>query len=396
MRFILISLLLLVAGISRADDFRTWDDGALVWSDFSGKSVMKTTPTYFKGVLKVRTVEQDKADGVFGNNPDFSTYALAVMDCGVSYADSTYRTSQMLRYHQLQFDILEYYRRRLQAELCYGVAGIEADTRCNYYQKLYNERIADIARKTVNGSNDYKLQEEEYLIRKQLEEFYRPKVTSLNPGKFSYGWYVGTGMLVPTSDLSDCFKNSWLFNIGLTFGYRRFFIKGDISYGQPDLVDIRKPLMGQQMEWATNKYTNQLSGIVAIGYRVLDTKHFSITPNIGGGWTNYAWDVADYKKNPEWDEKNPETEYIIASDIRKNKIHDFNFMVSVDFDWHFHSVISDKQAFLSGRREQYVSSLRLSPYLMKQKYDKLEGSPSGLQVGFTITYTGIARAIGIK
>ena len=71
-------------------------------------------------------------------------------------------------------------------------------------------------------------------------------------------------------------------------------------------------------------------------------------------------------------------------------------MVSVDFDWHFHSVISDKQAFLSGRREQYVSSLRLSPYLMKQKYDKLEGSPSGLQVGFTITYTGIARAIGIK
>ena len=80
MRFILISLLLLVAGISRADDFRTWDDGALVWSDFSGKSVMKTTPTYFKGVLKVRTVEQDKADGVFGNNPEFSTYALAIMD----------------------------------------------------------------------------------------------------------------------------------------------------------------------------------------------------------------------------------------------------------------------------------------------------------------------------
>lgn len=394
----LIFLLILVPMLASATgNTRYWNEGPLSWSDFTGNPVMKTTPTYFKGRLMVKSEITQEEKSRFNIETSVSTYAFAEMDKSQSYADSAYRSDRMLRYHQLQFDLLELMRRRLQADLNTGMTGIEADKRVAYYQNLYDEYIADIAQRTVNGSNDNRLQEEEYFVRKQLDEFLLPAVPEVKPGKFSYGWYIGTGAFIPTGDIADAFGYSWLFNIGLTAGYDRLFLKADISYGQPRLDNIRNELFGRENEWAVNRYANQLSGVVAIGYRVLDTKHFAITINVGGGWTNYAWDVADYIHNPDPEEAmNPETEYVINSEIRRNTIHNFNYMAGLDFDWNFHTAVSDKPFFLSGRREQYTSSLRLSPYFMHQKYSKLTPGRRGFQVGIMLSYSGLARALGFK
>lgn len=404
MRRLLLIVSVLAAFAIQAANTRTWDEGALRWSDFAGEPVVVTTPTFFKGVLQVKTV-QEPADNLRPSAvARLTATARAVMLKDMSYAIDSCATPQMLRYHQLQFDLLELMRRRLQAELNAGVEGLEADTRLKHYQRLYDEKIADLARRTVNGSNDNRLQEEEYYVRKSLEEFYLPQVAELKYGNFSYGWFIGTGTLIPTGEIADIFKSSWLFNIGLTAGYKRFMLKADISYGQPDLVDVRReiyvnpnrPVDPSRREWAVNKYLNQLSGGISLGYRVVDTKKFSITPHVGGGWTNYAWDVADYVKNPDNPDNNPEIEYKIDSEIRRNKIHNFNVMAGIDFDWHFHSVVSDNPSFISGHREQYTSSLRLSPYIINQRYTSLVDKPSGIQIGITLTYTGIARSIGLK
>ena len=84
------------------------------------------------------------------------------------------------------------------------------------------------------------------------------------------------------------------------------------------------------------------------------------------------------------------------SEIRRNTIHNFNYMAGLDFDWNFHTAVSDKPFFLSGRREQYTSSLRLSPYFMHQKYSKLSPQRSGYQIGIMLSYSGLARALGFK
>jgi hypothetical protein len=165
----------------------------------------------------------------------FATSAVALMDCNASYADSAYRTDQMLRYHQLQFDMLEIVRRRLQADLNSGMTGIEADNRVAYYQRIYNEQTSDLARATVNGSNDQRLQQYEYMTRKQLEEQLLPSVPEVKPGDWQAGWFVGTGCLIPTGGISDLFNYAWLFNIGLSGGYKNLILKADISYGQPDI-----------------------------------------------------------------------------------------------------------------------------------------------------------------
>lgn len=403
MRYFFVTILLTIASTIFANQTRLWNDGPLTWEDFTGTPAIKTTPTYFKGVLQTKTIEQVSEGSKLNSETTFSTFALAVMEKSQSYADSIGRTPQMLRYHQLQFDLLELMRRRLQAELNNGVAGIEADNRVKYYQRLYDEKINELAKYTINGSNDYRLQEEEYYIRKNLDEFYLPKASNVSPGKFVYGGYIGTGAFIPMGGIEDFFQTAWLFNIGITTGYQHIILKADISYGQPSLTDRRKEILASPgttspgaKEWAANENANLLTGVVSLGYQIVDTKHFSITPHIGGGWTNYSWNVADYILNPDNPDGLPEKEYIINSDIRKNKIHNFNFMAGIDFDWHFHTVVADKISFLSGRREQFTSSLRLSPYAMRQKYNKLKGEPCGWQFGITLTYTGIARSLGLK
>ena len=383
-------LLVVVAGVQAAN-VRYWNEGPLRWSDFSGNPPMKTADSYFCGRLEIRTNVDERDKRLFNNETLYSTVALAVMDRSQSYADSTKCTDRQLRYYQMLFDKLEVLRRRLQADLNAGMTGIEADARVKYYQQIYDDQVREVAELTEQGANDERLQESEYFVRKQLDSFSLPKVPSVKPGKFNYGWFVGTGPLIPTGDIDEVFKSSWLFNIGLTFGYDRLKLKADISYGQPRFVNSRGTFMGVENRWATDLFASQLVGTVSLGFEVLHTKHFSITPHVGGGWNVYSWNYADFEKKIE----DGEEVWRIVSDFKKASQRDFNYMVGIDFDWHFHTVVSDRPFFLSGRREQYTSSLRLTPYFMRASYPGLVPERSGYQVGIMLNYVGLARALGI-
>ena len=80
-------------------------------------------------------------------------------------ADTMLCTRQRLRYHQLQFDLLELMRRRLQSDLNSGMTGIDADNRLKYYRNLYAEQLAAVDEETNCGKADEKLQEWEYFTR---------------------------------------------------------------------------------------------------------------------------------------------------------------------------------------------------------------------------------------
>lgn len=395
MNRLLVIILMILAVFPSQADTRRWDEGPLKWADFTGNPEIRTTPTRFKGVLKLETSVREDVKNPLNTEVSYTVRALALMDKDMSYMDSTVISPQLLRYHQLQFDLLEVMRRRLQADLNSGMEGIEADNRVAYYQRLYDEQIADIARLTVNGSNDSRLQDYEYMVRKQLEEYMRPAVSRVKPGPWHGGWFVGTGVLIPTGEISDYFADAWLFNIGLSGGYRRWVVKADISYGQPDIKRRDADLFGRQLAagrkyMTTDEYAKQLSGSVSLGFRVVDAKRFAVTPYVGGGWTNMSWNYAEFAYD------NAKDEYIIDSSINKDSFSNFNIMGGIDFDWRFHTSVSEKSHFLSNRREQYTSSLRLTPYVIYQKYTTLVPERTGLFVGINLTYSGFLRALRIE
>ena len=132
MKNLLCILTLLFSVLSmNAENTKQWSDGPLLWKDFDGIA-MTGVPSYMKSELGIET--QRRTDN---GKSKIMLAAVAKMNKERSFADSLSKTEQRLRYHQLQFDILEGYRRDLQLDINSGMTGIEADDRLRHYNNMY-------------------------------------------------------------------------------------------------------------------------------------------------------------------------------------------------------------------------------------------------------------------
>lgn len=280
-RIALIASVLLACVVSlgaQSQDLKRWSDGPLEWSDFKGQSVLESAPS----ALKVSLVTDSK-EVTEKHKIQYRITAQAVMDRNASSADTASMTDQRLRYHQLQFDQLELYRRRLQNDLNTGMNGIEADKKLSYYRSLYKDQIQAIRQETRDGADDKKLQEWEYYTRKALEEIGLPPAPEFVPSDWCYGLYLGVGGIFPVNEIKDYFGGCFTFTAGLTAGYKRLKLKADVSYGQ---VDFKKPnvfgavdAQGRALQGPMNEYATYLGIGTTLGYSVVNTKRFAITPD---------------------------------------------------------------------------------------------------------------------
>lgn len=378
-RFFLSIAIMLPLILSAVNQTKSWSDGPLTWKDFRG-TPLTGVPSYLKTSLEI--IPQETREG---GKTKIRLAVVARMDKDRSFADSLQRSEQRLRYHQLQFDLLEYYRRDLQNDINTGMTGLEADNKLKYYNGLYNSTIDKISTQTNNGTDDPRLQEWEYYARKRLEESELPPIPEIVPNLFSYGFYLGTGATIPSGNIVDAFSGSWTFTAGLGLGYGNFKLKSDITYGQPKINNIN--ILGIKDQKAIGAYSTYLAISVSVGFTVLDTKRFSITPHLGGLWSSYGWNVGNFEEvEGELKIKNYESP----------SISNFNWYAGIDFDYHFHTVVSKSAFFLTGRREQFTSSIRLTPFVARGIYKTPVPELRGCQIGFTLAYTGFGRSLGFR
>ena len=104
-------------------------------------------------------------------------------------------------------------------------------------------------------------------------------------------------------------------------------------------------------------------------------------------WTSNSWSAKPMIES--------EDGWIINGPQQKMDISDFNITAGVNFEWHFHSVVTNFP-FFGSLREEYISSLRFTPYMIRAIYDNCNYPMSGWQIGFMLSYSGVARALGIK
>lgn len=363
---------------------RSWEEGALSWADFKGNPLIKNSQSYMSVELlqDSRVITQEHMQS-------FSISAKAVMYPEKSYVDSADRTDLKLRYFQAQFDLLEVMRRRFQSELAQGISGIEADRRLTFYANLYNSECRRMAEETDNGGDDARLQFFEYDIRRQLEDIGMPPVPNVVPSKFKYGFFLGTGMVWQLGELSDAFSSTWDFTFGLKASYRRFNVEGMITYGNPslnypNLVNTEYDGLGYR---ANVKNANYLAIGFNGGFSVFSNKHLSVSPYIGGMWTSNTWTSRPMTQTDDG--------WITDGMQQKMDVSDFNLTFGINFEWHFHSVVTNFP-FLGSLREEYISNLRLTPYMIRSVYGNANRPLSGWQIGFMLSYSGVARALGIK
>ena len=380
--------------LAQSQNCKKWSEGMLSWDDFNGSAVMKTTPSHFAANLN--TVSEEDIKG--GKKMLYRITAEALMSRDESYADSTVRTAQKLRYYQLMFDQLELYRRRLQNDLNTGMSGIEADKRLAHYRSLYKDQVKAIEKETENGTNDKRLQEWEYYTRKGLEEMGLPAAPEFEPGDWSYGIYLGIGGSFTTQDIEKYFGNCATFTAGLTAGYKRVKVKADIAYGQPDfntrnVFDKKQQVGGviRDIQMPINECPTFLSVGTTAGFSIFTNKRFEITPFAGVHWSGYSWNVA----NLEWVYDNDKRDYYSKiKNTESAKLKDVSWIAGLDLDIKLHRYVSNTPFILSGQREQFTSSLRITPYVMYADYKEI--AARGYHLGVTVSYSGIARALSVK
>ena len=388
---IIVLVVLMVPAVASAaimDDVKLWSDGPLRWDDF----LQVLPPTSSEDTRMEVELSATPIASSIASDATVRLEARAIMHRRASASSESRRTPERLRYHQLQFDLLELMRRNLQEEINSGIDGATVEKRLKYYQDLYWQRVRQIAQETKNGSLEAAVSSWEENIEDQLNTIGTPEVPQVTTMQGCYGFYAGVGYDRPTGSLYDNFGGSAMFHVGLTGGYKNFKAKADVAFGQPsyrndNIFDIAPDAEGRPLQGNNSSSPTHITASVQLGYTVLNYGRLSITPNVGGFYNHYGWDVANYSWST--DDEGREVRSITGTENRN--LHFFSFIASLDFDINLNSRVTNTSLTGSTHRERWTSSLRITPWVAHSKFNKCSPSVSGMHVGINISYLGLAR-----
>ena len=168
-------------------------------------------------------------------------------------------------------------------------------------------------------------------------------------------------------------------------GYDRAVAKFSAFYGQPKIKRLN--IMDIENQQITDKYASLTNLALTVGYKIVDTRRIAITPMVGGAWNNLRWNVGNY----EWDEEKSEP---LLTSTQSYSITHFSWYATIDIDIKLHSRVTSTSLFGSKKREQVVSSVRISPYITRNVYDEPQPQLRGVQAGFTVAYNVDLRSLG--
>ena len=381
---IICALVSIVAMAASNDDIKLWSDGPLTWSDFH--QLMPPTSSEASR-LEVELSATPQESGATAR-----LEARAIMHRNASATSEAQSTPERLRYHQLQFDLLELMRRNLQQEINNGIDGATVEKRLKYYQDLYRQRVRQIAQETKNGALEAAVGSWEENIESQLATLGTPQVPQVTTMQGCYGIYAGVGYDMPTGKLHDNFGGSIMFHVGLTGGYKRFRVKADVAFGQPsyrndNIFKIAPDEEGRPLQGNNSSNATHIMSSVQLGYTVLNHGRLSITPNVGGFYNRYGWDIANYS----WDKDEDGHDVRTITGVEKRNLHNFSVIASIDFDINFSSRVTNTSLTGATHRERWTSSLRITPWVAHSKFNKCDPSVSGVHLGINVSYLGLAR-----
>jgi len=380
------AIIALAASAATGNDIKLWSEGPLEWSDFHKMLPESSSESSNLEVeLSATPIENS-------HNSAVRLEARAIMHRNLSATSKAQSTPQRLRYHQLQFDLMELMRRRLQEDINSGMNGAQVEKRLRYYQDLYRQRAHQIAQETNHGSLEAAVITWQDNIESQLNTIGTPQVPQVTTMQGCYGAYAGLGYDLPTGKLHDNFGGSAMFHVGLTGGYKNLRLKADVAFGQPsyrnpNIFNVAPDEQGRPLQGNNSSSATHFTTTVQLGYTVLNHGRLSITPNVGGYYNRYNWDIANYS----WTKDDEGRDVRNITSTEKRNLHNFSFIVSVDFDINLSSRVTNTSLTGYTHRERWSSSIRITPYVAHSKFSKCDPSVSGMHVGINVSYLGLAR-----
>lgn len=358
--YLILLILFFVNSCLQSNDFkRFWDTGKLTWEDFreressSSKSNISYYLNYYTDNVKI------------GN----TSYVRYIADCYIdkreSWVDYDSKTSTLLQYNQVIFDILEHYRRRLQYQLDRVDSYFEVGV---HLKQIYDNCEGEIERFKFesNYGQDYSVVSKwTYEYSDKLKESEADEIPNFISRPYAFGVSAGLGYTTFTPSLGDYFKPSFSLHFGFDLMYRNsiFFLQGLLGRSSPsqDLSSLNSGI-----NWDEGNKGGLAIIDFSYGYNLINFGNIRIAPFGGASVTEFT--------DEDDDEGNPSV-----------TLREWSWAAGINIEYEFFKKINltPTGSWLS-QREETFASMRLRIYVTDANYfDDLRGYSINMNLGIS-------------
>ena len=352
---------------------RQWKMGPLTWNDFSHNTAIGKKCSHLEYYMGIQG-SMEKHDGVKYLHPAVTAF----MSPDFSWADTAYRTPQLLAYHQCAFDLVELHRRRLENYILEGRQSfleiVNPDQLLDNTMRRVGDDIARLDEDTQEGRDSVGLRLWQTNVRRRLDSMPLHTFSSHRDAPFRWGFSFDVGYTYIGGGLHDYLGNG--FELGCTgdMGLRRHFFTSALTLGgsrcRQEMLQVDEAR--EINDLYTTDMVYHLDFYMAYGYAVVDNAHVRLTPFVGYGWQHFYYNGDDESSHGPTD----------------GCLH-----VGVDFH-HIFSNQVEVNEFMCGQRYNAthdIVSLHAKLYATHNRFESVMGIPAGFTVNLQV---GIALMSG--
>lgn len=340
---------------------RHWHEGPLSWFEFKEEVSARKSESlaYYLGYKQDR---EKRGDSVF-----VRLKAYAYLDKEQAVVRPIDKVSPYLMYHQVIFDMTEYYRRTLQKHLDRAENIFVARA---IFDELYEDFQSDahnLIQQSRNGDDYEEVLHWRKLVTDTLDNTPTLRSPAFYKRNFGIGMYGGLGTSIQTGRLSKQFTTPVLVSFGFDFGFRNvmLYLNGSIGGNR----SVSNDLSGQ------DRFVRGSAGVaiidLSLGYAIIDVNKWKIVPFVGAG-------VTEYSPNSEavQNEYDPLTSYNVVLGV----VADYKVRKRVKLTPVYGKEVTDS----SIRLRVFATPVDMGDDLI------------GMTINLGVAYCGFARFIGVK
>ena len=352
---------------------RQWKMGPLTWNDFSHNTAIGKKCSHLEYYMGIQG-SMEVREGVKYLHPAVTAF----MSPEFSWADTAYRTPQLLAYHQCAFDIVELHRRQLESYIMEGrqsfLEMVNPDQLLDNTMLRIGEDIARLDGDAQEGRDSVGLSQWQSWVRQRLDSLPVYTFDSHRDAPFRWGFSFDVGYSLIGGGLHDYLGNGFALGCTGDMGLRRHFFTTALTMGgsrcrqQMLQVDERREINDLYPE----DPTFHLDFYMAYGFAVVDNAHIRLTPFVGYGWQHFYYNAVDESSHGPTD----------------GCLH-----VGVDF----HKIFSNQvevNEFMCGQRYNAthdIVSFHAKLFATHNRFESVIGLPAGFTVNLQV---GIALMSG--
>lgn len=292
----------------------TWKMGPLTWNDFHHNTAIYDKTSYLEYFLTIDSREV-KVDNIKYRIPALKAFTTHEY----SWADTNFRTPQLLAYNQCMFDLVELHRRKIERDIINTNLWEEEQAMTKGRNRL-DEDLLRVEADTRYGNNLEALEKWQARVKTELDSVKEFTPTRFVDGKYAFGASIGLGSKILVGDISKHFGTSFGLDFNFDLCYRRsYFTWGTyIGWARAKQNIWESEYVAEfdtNFHPASNHYVNPLGEDVypvifkgelptvfnmflAYGYTVFNNNLHKITPFVGAGIESYSIEEDEVSYGP--------------------------------------------------------------------------------------------------